>query len=77
VTGDLSRLARADFERTIGDGEFTKPEGKTRINLQNAFQSFKDLKINRPTADQHPFDKGELGDRLIKLLENAIGEKQS
>ncbi len=77
VTGDLSRLARADFERTIGDGEFTKPEGKTRINLQNAFQSFKDLKINRPTADQHPFDKGELGDRLIKLLENTIGEKQS
>ena len=52
VTGDLSRLARADFERTLNDGEFTKPEGRTRINLQNAFQSFKDLKINRPSADE-------------------------
>ncbi len=77
LTGDLSRPARADFERTLDDGEFTKPEGKTRINLQNAFQSFKDLKINRPSADEHPFDEGELGDRLIKLLEGAIGGKRS
>ncbi len=76
LTGDLSRMARTDFDRSVNDGEFTKPEGKTRINLQNAFQSFRDLKINRPTSDQHPFDDGELGDRLIKLLEGAIGGKR-
>lgn len=69
VTGDSSRLARAHYDEALESRRYTRPEGKTRINFRSAFQACKDLKLNRPVSGEYPYEKGELGDRLIELLE--------
>jgi glycerol-3-phosphate O-acyltransferase len=74
MTGDPSRLARAHYDQALAARRFIKPEGKSRIAIQDAFQACKDLKLNRPASDEHPFDEGQLGDRLISLLETAISD---
>jgi len=72
VSGDPSKLVKLHFERAIAEGRYKKPEGASRINIQNALQACKDLKLNRPPAEERPFDAGGLGDELIQLLESAI-----
>jgi glycerol-3-phosphate O-acyltransferase len=72
ATGDPARLVRLHFDRAVAEKRFEKPEGQSRINVQNALQACKDLKLNRPPADERPFDEGGLGDRLIGLLEDAL-----
>ncbi len=69
MTGDSSRLARAHYDQALAENRFVKPEGKTRINLQGAFQACKDLRLNRPPSGEYPYEKGELGDQLIQFLE--------
>jgi len=72
ATGDPARLVRLHFDRAVAEKRFVKPEGQSRINVQSALQACKDLKLNRPPAEERPFDEGGLGDRLIKLLESAV-----
>ncbi|MCK9463612.1 MAG: 1-acyl-sn-glycerol-3-phosphate acyltransferase, partial [Proteobacteria bacterium] len=73
AAGDPARLVRLHFEKAVAEKRYVKPEGQSRINVQSALQSCKDLKLNRPPADERPYDEGGLGDRLIKLLESALG----
>jgi len=72
ATGDPARLVRLHFDRAVTEKRFLRPEGQSRVNVQSALQACKDLKLNRPPADERPFDEGGLGDRLIKLLESAV-----
>jgi glycerol-3-phosphate O-acyltransferase len=72
ATGDPARLVRLHFERALAEKRYAKPEGGSRINIQSALQACKDLKLNRPPAEERPFDEGGLGARLIDLLEGAI-----
>jgi glycerol-3-phosphate O-acyltransferase len=72
ANGDPTRLVRAHFDGALEEGRYVKPEGASRINIQNALQSCKDLRLNRPAGDERPFDEGGLGDRLITLLESAL-----
>jgi glycerol-3-phosphate O-acyltransferase len=73
AAGDPLRRARQRFEELIAEGRFAKPEGRSRLTFQSAFQAFKELHLSRPASDEQPFAEGELGDRLIGFLERAIG----
>jgi hypothetical protein len=75
ITGDSSSRARQRFEDLTAERRFIKPEGRSRLNFQSAFQAFKEMRILRPPSDERPFDEGELGDRLIALLERAIDDR--
>jgi glycerol-3-phosphate O-acyltransferase len=72
LDGDPVRRARERFQRRVDEGSFTKPEGASRLVLRSAFQAFKELRISRPATGDRPFDPGELGDRLIGLLERFL-----
>lgn len=72
ATGDTARLVRAHFDRALEEGRYVKPEGGSRINVQNALQACRDLRLNRPSPEERPFDEGGLGDRLVRLLEGAL-----
>ncbi len=69
VSGDTSKKALAFAQEQLGSGRFSRPEGHSRINLQNAIQAFKELKILRPISGATPYAEGEIGDRIYRYLE--------
>ncbi|MDJ0761968.1 MAG: 1-acyl-sn-glycerol-3-phosphate acyltransferase [Myxococcota bacterium] len=71
TTGDTKKLSTALLQERTKAGEFVKPEGHSRINIQNAIQAYKELKILRPAAGETPFDSGGFGDKVFRFLSNV------
>ncbi len=68
---DTRKRTIAIASEHLSSGRFSKPEGPTRINVQNAIQAYKEIKILRPMSGETPFADGEIGDQIYKYLEAA------
>ncbi|MCP4601370.1 MAG: hypothetical protein GY847_12740 [Proteobacteria bacterium] len=63
--------ALAITQELTTSGYFSRPEGHSKLNLQNAIQVFKEFKILRPGKGQTPFENDGIGNRIYKYLEDA------
>ncbi len=68
---DTRKRTMAIAGEHLSSGRFCKPEGPSRINVQNAIQAYKEIKILRPMSGETPFADGEIGDQIYKYLEDA------
>jgi glycerol-3-phosphate O-acyltransferase len=73
--GDSMRLARSIAQKFREEGRFLKPEGQSRLYLQSAFQSLKDLKVHRTSEKFQPFGDGEIGSRIYDLMDRSCSLK--
>ncbi|MDD5306240.1 MAG: 1-acyl-sn-glycerol-3-phosphate acyltransferase [Deltaproteobacteria bacterium] len=69
---DPMRRARSLADGFLAEGRFVRPEGNTRQNLQNAFDSFKEMRFLRPAAGETPFAADGQGARLVDYLERIL-----
>jgi glycerol-3-phosphate O-acyltransferase len=76
LSGDVHKKSLSLAKEMTANGSLIKPEGHSHMNLKNAIQTFKEMKILRPGAGETPFNDGEIGDRIYRYLESAISIKR-
>lgn len=69
---NTSVAARKRFDTELKSNTYQMLEGQNRIIFQSAFSALKDIKLNRPGKDEHPYASGGIGDNLIQYLESAL-----